>query len=234
AMSISRYETRLGQLLLHAPALLRAGTYAVLAFELLGPAVGRPWRKPRGGTPGGGAFLVPPLGGARRRRRAAGPAPAAGGVGWVALLPGSIWPTEEARPEVPSPRRGPAAWVLVGVLLAVVVLFNATYLWPRPGGIRLGAVQTVARVLGLQQYWSVFSPPGGVVGADSDGWLTITGDRADNRSVDLLAGGGTPRTGRPPLGADVYPNRRWRHWAAAVKEEWPRGTVQRRTIEEGR
>src|SRR5262249_14957928 len=148
--------------------------------------------------------------------------------------PGPLCPTEEARPEVRAPRAGPAAWVLVGVLLAVVVLFNATYLWPRPGGIRLGPVQTVARVLGLQQYWSVFSPPAGVVGADIDGWLTITGDPADNRSVDLLAGAGTPRTGRPPLGADVYANRRWRHWAAAVKEEWPRGTVQRRTIEEAR
>src|SRR5262249_56808351 len=42
AMSISRYETRLGQLLLHAPAPLRAGTYALLAFELLAPPVPPP------------------------------------------------------------------------------------------------------------------------------------------------------------------------------------------------
>src|SRR5262249_42583630 len=47
AVSISRYAPRLGQLLLHAPALLRAGTYAVLAFELLGPAVVLLRRKPR-------------------------------------------------------------------------------------------------------------------------------------------------------------------------------------------
>ena len=231
AMSISRYETRLGQLLRHAPALLHAATYAVLAFEILGPAVVLLRREPRWRTLEVVAFWLLHLGMASVLRL--GLFPLISAVGWVALLPGSIWPAEKPSPDAP-PRRGPLASALVGALLAVVVLFNATYLWPRPGGIRIGPVQTIARVLGLQQYWSVFSPAAGVVGAEIDGWLSITGDRADNRSVDLLAGGGAPRTGRPALGADVYPNRRWRHWAAALKEEWPRGTVQRRTVEEAR
>ena len=232
SMSISRYETRFGQLLLHAPALLHLATYAVLAFELFAPAVVLLRREPRWRTGEVVAFWVLHLGMASVLRL--GLFPLIAGVGWLALLPGSVWPTEPVPAVATEERRSPLGRVLVAALLVLAVGVNLTYLWPTPGGIRLGAVQLTARILGLQQYWSVFSPTAGMTGAQMDGWLTVVGDRPDNRSVDLLAGGAPPRPGRPPLGADIYPNRRWRHWAAALREEWPRGTLQRRTVEEAR
>jgi hypothetical protein len=36
------------------------------------------------------------------------------------------------------------------------------------------------------------------------------------------------------MGSDRFSNRRWRHWAAAMMEDWPRGSVQRRTVEDAR
>jgi hypothetical protein len=233
AMSISRYETSFGQWLLRAPALLHAATFAVLGFELLAPAVVLLRRNARWRIAEVVAFWLLHLGMATVLRLGLFPLIAA--VGWVALLPGTVWPREEETlATAPQPGRAPVARALVGVLLALVVLVNATYLWPRPGGVRLGPVQTLARVLGLQQYWSVFSPTAGMTAAEVDGWLSVVGERADHRSVDLLAGGAAPSSLRPRLGADLYPNRRWRHWAAALREEWPRGTLQRRTVEEAR
>lgn len=232
SMSISRYETRFGQLLLHAPALLHLATYAVLAFELLGPVVVLVRRTPRWRTGEVVAFWLLHLGMASVLRL--GLFPLIAGVAWLAFLPGSFWPAEPAPAAATEDRRIPGQGLLVGALLVLVLGVNATYLWPVPGGLRLGLVQDVARNLGLQQYWSVFSPTAGMTGAQVDGWLTVVGDRSDNRSVDLLARGAPPRPGRPPLGADIYPNRRWRHWAAALREEWPRGTVQRRTVEDAR
>ena len=122
-------------------------------------------------------------------------------------------------------------WALVAPLLALIVLFNASYFWPP--GIRLEPVAATARALGLQQYWSVFSPPYWTQGALVDGWFSIEGNQPGGHSLELLTGGELAVT-RPRMGSDRFSNRRWRHWAAAMMEDWPRGSVQRRTVEDAR
>ncbi|HEY1333645.1 MAG TPA: hypothetical protein VGF31_05265, partial [Myxococcaceae bacterium] len=153
---------------------------------------------------------------------------------WSALLPSAVWParTEGGAVEVPAaPRATRVGWAVVAPLLALVVLANASYLWPR--GMRLEPVGAAARALGLQQYWSVFSPPHWTQGALVDGWFSIEGNQPGGHSLELLTGGELAVT-RPRMGSERFSNRRWRHWAAAMMEDWPRGSIQRRTVEDAR
>jgi hypothetical protein len=244
ALSISRYETTLGKWLLGMPALLPPLSWAALVFELLAPFGVFAGPRPRWRLAMVVAFWgLHALLGAMLRL---GAFPLVAAAAWAALLPAVVWPAEK-RAEMTDGSRcltprisrfsrfeTPVGWGLVGGLLAVVVLFNATYLWPRGTGVRLGPVQWTARVLGLQQYWSLFSPPWWMHAARVDGWFSVPADRPDGHTIDLLTGGGEPAPIRPRLGADLFPNRRWRHWAAALMEDWPRGTLQRRTVEEAR
>jgi hypothetical protein len=249
ALSMGRYETLFGKWLLGIPALLPPMNWGALAFELLAPLLVLAGPRPRWRLGTVVAFwMLHALLGTMLRL---GTFPLVAAAAWSALLPGNIWPakrepTLEAAETVQgsggsrclTPRfsrfAGSIGWGLVGGLLAVVVLFNATYLWPRGTGVRLEPVQLAARVVGLQQYWSLFSPPWWMHAARVDGWFSVPADRADGHSIELLTGGADLSLHRPRLGSDLFPNRRWRHWAAALMEEWPRGTLQRRTVEEAR
>jgi len=235
AVSISRYETPLGQWLLGFPAFLPALSYAALGFELLAPLLVLAGPRPRWRLALVGGFWALHIAMALILRLGLFPPIAV--AAWSALLPGTVWPARaeaSATPGIETPRTRLVGWALVSTLLVLVALFNVTYLWPRGTGTRLAPVQATARALGLQQYWSVFSPPWWTQGARVDGWFSVEGDRPDGHTLELLTGGGEPARTRPAVGSDRFPNRRWRHWAAAMMEEWPRGTVQRRTVEEAR
>jgi hypothetical protein len=232
ALSIGRYETPLGQWLLRFPELLQVMSYAAVAFELLAPLLVLAGPRPRWRLALVGAFWAFHISlGAMLRLGLFAPIAMAA---WSALLPGTVWP---ARTEVravgvlATPRATRVGWAVVAPLLALVVLANASYLWPR--GIRLEPVGETARALGLQQYWSVFSPPYWTQGALVDGWFSIEGNQPGGHSLELLTGGELAVT-RPRMGSDRFSNRRWRHWAAAMMEDWPRGSIQRRTVEDAR
>jgi hypothetical protein len=232
ALSISRYETPLGQWMLRFPATLHVMSYAALAFELLAPLLVLAGPRPRWRL----ALVLAFWGfhasvGSMLRLGLFAPIAVAG---WSALLPGSIWPAWSVVPAgatVAPARASRVGWALVAPLIALMVLFNARYLWPR--GVRLEPVGATARALGLQQYWSVFSPPYWTQGAPWDGWFSIEGSRPGGHTLELLTGGELDAT-RPRMGSDRFSNRRWRHWAAAMMEDWPRGSVQRRTVEDAR
>jgi hypothetical protein len=238
ALSMGRYETLFGKWLLGVPALLTPLTWGALAFELLAPLLVFVGPRPRWRLGTVVAFwMLHGLLGAMLRL---GTFPLVAAAAWSALLPGSVWPGhtpssgDEATPLGLSTEQRRTGWALTSAPLALVLLFNATYLWPRGAGFRLEPVQVPARVLGLQQYWSLFSPPWWMHAARVDGWFSVPADRADGHTLELLTGGADLSLQRPRLGSDLFPNRRWRHWAAALMEEWPRGTLQRRTVEEAR
>jgi len=232
ALSIGRYETPLGQWLLQFPGLLHVTSYAAVAFELLAPLLVLAGPRARWRLAMVGAFWAFHLSlGAMLRLGLFAPIAMAG---WTALLPGTVWPARSEPSAIGPPataRMTQVGWALVAPLLALVVLFNAAYLWPR--GLRLEAARMTARTLGLQQYWSVFSPPYWTHGALEDGWFSIEGTQPGGHTLELLTGGEISAT-RPAMGSNRFSNRRWRHWAAAMMEDWPRGTVQRRTVEDAR
>jgi Vitamin K-dependent gamma-carboxylase len=245
AFSIGRYETVLGQWLRGFPSVCVVGTYAVLGFEGLGPFLlflsGR-WRSARALVVG--AFIALHLVLAALLRLGLFPVVAI--AAWLTLLGPGAWAWLEARlgagafggmlaPEAGArlPRGRPlvATW-LVALGLTVVLLFNLTVVPPRLRVPQL-AVWT-ARALGLQQYWSLFSPNPITAFVLTDGWVELPATLEDGSELDLLAAGVPVRTSRPPNVADTFSNRRWRHYVANVLAPWPPRSEQRQTSEASR
>jgi hypothetical protein len=193
AMSISRYETTCGQWLLRAPALLHAATFAVLAFELLAPVVVLLRRDARWRTAEVVAFWGLHAGMASVLRLGLFPSsprwagsrscPAPSGHG--RRRPPRRWSTGGRRPSAGRWSGRSSAWSSLQRHLPLA----------RPGGLRLGAVQTTARCWGCSGTGRL-SPAWWTTSAEVDGWLSVVGDRADNHSVDILAGGPPSRTAR--------------------------------------
>jgi len=245
ALAIGRYETSLGQWLREFPTVLQFATFAVLAFELLGPFLlffSGFWRPARGLVVG--AFVLLHLSLALLLRLGIFPVVAI--AAWLTLLPPSTWEGLEERlgvgavggalaPELgarlPRGRLFLATW-LVAFGLTVVLLFNLTVVAPRLP-VPHGAVWA-ARALGLQQFWSLFSPNPVTSFVVTDGWVELVGELVDGTELDILASGVPVRTTRPPNVADTFANRRWRHYVANVLTLWPLRSEQRKTVEASR
>ncbi len=245
AFAIGRYETSLGQWLRQFPTLLEVGTFAVLGFELLAPfllLLSGVWRPARGAVVA--AFVSLHLGLALLLRLGLFPAVAIGA--WLTLLPPATWEALEERlgvgsvggafaPELGArlPRGRPLlATLLVASGLTLVLLFNLTVLAPRVPVPRAAVWAT--RAVGLQQFWSVFSPNPVTPFVVTDGWVELVAGLADGTEWDVLAGGVPVRSTRPPNVADTFGNRRWRHYAANVLTPWPLRSEQRLTVEASR
>ena len=245
ALAIGRYETTLGQALRAFPSVLEVGTFAVLGFELFAPFLvflsGR-WRPARGLLVS--AFVVMHLALACLLRLGLFPAVAI--AAWLTLLPPATWEglerwfgvgsvggafAPEAGARLPRGRPLLATW-LVAFGLTVVLLFNLTVVAPRFRVPR--AAVWAARALGLQQYWSVFSPNPVTAFIMTDGWVELVGTLADGTELDVLANGVPVRQTRPENVADTFSNRRWRHYVANVLAPWPLRSEQRTTVEASR
>ena len=124
-----------------------------------------------------------------------------------------------------------ASW-LVGLGLTLVVLFNLTVVAPRVPVPR--SAVWAARALGLQQFWSLFSPNPVTPFVMTDGWVEIVAQLEDGTELDLLASGAPVRTTRPENVANTFANRRWRHYVANLLTPWPLRSEQRLTVEASR
>jgi hypothetical protein len=245
AFSIGRYETPLGQWLRGFPALLEFGSFAVLAFELLAPFLvllsGR-WAQARGLVVGAFIAMHLALAGVLRL----GIFPAVAIAAWLTLLPPATWEALERQlgfgtlggafaPEAGArlPRGRPVTTIfLVAFLVTLVVLFNLTVVAPRVPVPR--SAIWAARALGLQQFWSLFSPNPVTPFVLTDGWIELPAALEDGTELDLLAGGTPVRATRPDSIADTFANRRWRHYVANVIAPWPPRSEQRATVEASR
>lgn len=245
ALAIGRYETALGQSLRGFPLLLEVATFAVLAFELLAPFLvflSGWWRPARGLAVSGFVGLHLILAFLLRL----GLFPAIAIAAWLTLLPPSTWErlerwlgvglldgafAPEAGARLPRGRPLVALW-LVAFGLTVVLLFNLSVVAPRVPVPR--AAIRAARAVGLQQYWSLFSPNPVNAFAMTDGWVELVATLEDGTELDVLAGGVPVRSVRPGNVADTFANRRWRHYVANVLFPWPLRSEQRTTVEASR
>ncbi len=209
AFAIGRYETSLGQWLRGYPAALEVGTFAVLGFELLAPFLlffSSSWRPARGAVVA--AFVSLHVGLALLLRLGLFPAVAI--AAWLTLLPPATWQRLEEQlgvgsvggafsPELGArlPRGRPLlAALLVACGLTLVLLFNLTVLAPRVPVPR--AAVWAARALGLQQFWSLFSPNPVTVFVVTDGWVELLAELEDGTEWDILAGGVPVRPRKGP------------------------------------
>ena len=245
ALSIGRYETSVGQWLRGFPALLQYCTFAVLAFELCAPFLvtfSGWWRPARGLVVG--IFVSLHLALALMFRLGLFPAVAI--AVWLTLLPPSTWSTCEEQLGVNAlggafaselgarlPRGRPliAIW-LVALGLTLVLLFNLRVLAPQVPVPRTAV--WAARALGLQQFWSLFSPNPVTPFVMTDGWVELVAELEDGTELDVLADGTSVRTTRPANVASTFSNRRWRHYVANVLTPWPLRSEQRTTVEGSR
>lgn len=245
ALAIGRYETSLGHWLRGFPSLLQFGTFAVITFELLAPCLlflSGWWRPARALAVG--AFVSLHLALALLFRLGLFPAVAI--AAWLTLLPPSTWLALEERLGVSSfsgafapesgarlPRGRPlvAIW-LVAFALTVVLLFNLTVVAPTVPVPR--SAVWAARALGLQQFWSLFSPNPVTPFVSTDGWVELVAELEDGTELDILARGVPVRGTRPNNVADTFLNRRWRHYVANVLAPWPLRSEQRLTVEASR
>jgi hypothetical protein len=245
AFAIGRYETSLGQWLRSYPTVLEAGTYAVLGFELLAPFLlflSGAWRPARGLVVA--AFVGMHLALACLLRLGLFPSVAI--AAWLTLLPPATWDGLERQlglggfggafaPELGArlPRGKPLlATLLLASGLVLVLLFNLTVLAP---GVRVPRWAVWgARAVGLQQFWSLFSPNPVNAFVLTDGWVELIAELEDGTQLDVLGDGVPVRTARPANVADTFANRRWRHYVANVITPWPVRSEQRLTVEASR
>jgi hypothetical protein len=245
ALSIGRYETAFGQWLRGFPSLLEFGTFAVVAFELLAPFLlffSGWWRPARGLVVAAFVCLHVALAFLFRL----GLFPAVAIAVWLTLLPPATWSALEEKlgvgafggafaPELGArmPRGRPlvAVW-LVALGLTLVLLFNLTVVAPRVPVPRTAV--WAARALGLQQFWSLFSPNPVTPFVMTDGWVELVAQLEDGTELDVLANGAPVRTTRPENVANTFANRRWRHYVANVLTPWALRSEQRMTVETSR
>ncbi len=240
SLSIGRYETVFGQFLLNFPGLLRGLNFATIAAELIGPLL--LFIPTRGSSLRGLAvvlFMSLHLAFALCLRL--GIFPYVGILAWVFILPSSVWeraatwsPIFSASGQPPRVREVVPAWrylvssVAVMSLLLVIWL-NVQYV----AEIDIPRWVTISgEALGLQQYWSIFSPRKKTPAVMADGWFIARGVLEDQEQVNLS--GIELSWTRPSLISKTFQDTRWRHYLANLMRIYPRYTFQRDTVERNR
>jgi hypothetical protein len=228
--------TPLGQFLLGYPRLLQALTFGTIVQETLGTALlFVPFATGPVRTAVAANFLFFHLV-ALNLCMELGPFPYICAVAWLALLPGWFWEAlgrrlpalgraaERVAARVGSrfagaKRRpapvGPEWWVHVvaGVLLAVVLLWNLSTVYPEgyeayvPGPVNR-TVRAIARAFAVEQYWGMFAP----FPLKEDGWYVVVGRLKDGREVDLFQDGRPVSWDKPARVAGMYKNEHWRKY----------------------
>jgi hypothetical protein len=176
ALSLEQLATPFGQWLRDVPHLLRLATYAVLAVEWAIPLL----------------IFVPGLRGRPRLAAVAlilllqaglglslrvGHFPFVAGVAALALLPPSSWDRDRS----PGSLRVTAFPRVLSALTALLLLYVLLWNLATVGRLHLpDRVQSLARILRLDQEWDMFSPSPVV----PDGWYVMLGTRSDGVRVD--------------------------------------------------
>jgi hypothetical protein len=240
ALHVGRYQTAFGQWLSDQPG-LNVASYGVFLLEALGPVAWILLRSTRQRLAVAGAFFALHAGFALCMNL--GSFPYFCIVAWMALLPSGLWDRLGWRPSTPRMpsevgaaalfARGAAA--VLPLAGGVVLWCNLLYLFPEWGLPQWP--QRMAEVVGLQQYWVLFSPRRSGPFALSDGWWVIPAVLQDGKQVDLEQGGRPVEWGRPPLVSHSFPNSRWRHYfanAANLLLPFPPNSTQYKTLERSR
>jgi hypothetical protein len=237
AMHVGRYQTGLGRWLGEQPG-LPLFSFAVMALELGGPIAWLVLRDGRARALVAAAFILMHAGFVATIRL--GLFPWVSMVAWTALLPPWVWERlgwRSVPAESPAPRAllvRVSGWVAL-VAGLIVVWCNVLYLAPEAGLPRWP--QRAADVVGLQQYWVLFSPRRSSPFALSDGWLVVSAVLKDGEQVDPQRGGEPLSWERPPLISTSFPNARWRHYFANMANlllPFPQRSLQFQTLEQSR
>ena len=133
-------------------------------------------------------------------------------VAWTAVLPGWFWDRigVPAGSDLVVRRR---QWLALAAL-ALVLFSNVSTLFPStPYPALLGVP---LRVSGLYQRWKMFAPNP----SKRDGWMLAVGRRADGVEEDLL-NGGPVSWDKPAEVSSYYPSWRWANYMRAVTHRRP-------------
>lgn len=131
-------------------------------------------------------------------------------IAWIPLLPAAVWDAwglarSDERPSAEAPAARRAVDGVVVAALALVLAVNFESLWTSANAYGRTPIARLARPVGLDQRWSMFAPKPMRI----DGWMVVSGQRADGRLVDAWQGGGPARWTKPEDPAGRYPNYRW-------------------------
>jgi hypothetical protein len=227
-----QYNTAFSDLVLGAPALLKALSFAVLGLEALTPI----------------ALLIPWRGGLVRTVTlvllcgmhlgiavvlAIGLFPLISVATLLGLFPPGAWalaarlhrgattvdlaPPPSAPAPAPAPRsritRAAVAVVCVATF-ALVLVHNIQTVWAWRVPPALTAILLPLR---LNQNWSLFAPQAG----QDTWWHVVRGQLASGRAVDLFRGGQDLTFAEPERPSSLYPNQRWLKFMASI---WPQYT----------
>jgi hypothetical protein len=152
--------------------------------------------------------------------------PLVSAAGWCFTLPPQFWsrmgvgqaPAAPAPPPAPMPAESQPIRALppLGAALATLLVIACNL---RVLGVHVPAGYTLelgAATIGLNQWWGVFAPRKRARTAH-DGWWVYVGDLQTGDRVDLASPGLRPPTwSRPPVIAETFANRRWRHYLANI------------------
>ncbi len=214
---VDHFTGPLGRQMLAWPELLRWGTHATMALELVGPLL-----------------LFVPLANVRMAvvvafvgfhaclglTMAIGWWPVTSIVCWVPLIPGEVW--ERAGWPVRQRRLGLArpADAALAVMGAMVLWWNVATVYPRSVPVT-GLVRRVAMALRLDQNWNMYAPEP----LTDDGWFVVDAVMPDGRRLDLLRGG-EERSWRKP--SDVSSHYGTLRWRKAMRAMWMRTSSEQR------
>lgn len=232
ALNCDAYATRFGLWLRQFPIVMQGLTGCSLWLELVGPLLAfSPWRTKwfRGGVVAMFAAFHISLG----LCLTIGLFPVICIVSWFLFLPGESWSWVEnvvprhwrdaterlatrlptswfASYETPCYRRRWLVEAGVTCLLAYVVLWNVRetdfkYWEPR---LLPRSWNLPARILGLDQNWSMFAP----LPRTEDGWLVMEGTLRDGSIVNLWQFDEPLPWSKPPLVSATYRTQRWRKY----------------------
>ena len=211
--SLGGYARSLAITLSDYPTLLRAATYGILLFELLGPLIALlPLRNPRWRVGMVLGFIGFHLGLALTLRL--GIFPFVGIAGWLPFIPGAFWwwvgGGERDDKDAPALQQ----WRVVdGVVLILFAIAALSALRPWFPKILIGPLQTISSALRIEQQWNLFAPRP----IQREGWFVVVGFFGGDREVDLLTGREPVWTEPRPL-CDLFPNERWRRYGSRVRE----------------
>ncbi len=220
-------------LLLLFPGLLRYMTYAVLAYEFLGPflLISPIWNGPLR-TFGVFGFLLLHLG--IMSSMAIGPFQWVSMAAITAFLPSWFWERVVVwKPPIPKsvqkilydlrfrlpirplkiyPAR--SSWLFVLFFLVCVIWWDLSVLFPER--CRLPAtVEAVCHMTNITQSWAMFSPDI----TKTSGWFVIPGKLKNGSVVDLYHDGGPVRWAPPPLISSYFKNERWRKYLMNMRSK---------------
>lgn len=226
ALHLDLYVTYAGIWLRDVGEWLRVGTHATRALELFGPFLAFvPWRTDVFRSIAVALFVGFHL--TLALFLDIGLFPLVAIIGWIPFLPASFWRAVERRSGPGTRRDATAAAVATSPLLRgaclVALLYVGVFLGLHSFGAGVGGLRAMpapllsaGRVLGLNQYWSMFSPEV----ASEEHLVVFEATLADGRTLNVLSGEPTSQ-GLPDPPLSTYLGLRWRLWMDSLVRRTP-------------